>query len=63
MTKAIKTHNLQFKFINDEEESDDKDVGEFFKENFQLPSDKYETKKQIKRLRIKLIKLLEEGNF
>jgi hypothetical protein len=49
--------------MNEEDDEDDDDVGEFFKEQESTPLDKFEIKKQIKRLRIRLMKLLENGKF
>ncbi len=61
--KKIEKNKKSFKFMNEEDDEDDDDVGEFFKEQESTPIDKFETKKQIKRLRIRLMKLLENGSF
>ena len=46
-----------------DEDEDDDELGEFFKEQEQTPQDKFEIKKQIKRLRIKLLRLIEKGKI
>ena len=60
----IHKNKKNFKFTNEEDDDvDENEVGEFFKDKPLTSTDKFEAKKQIKRLRIKLLKLLEEGIF
>lgn len=61
--EKIPKNKKNFKFISKEDSEDEDDIGEFFKEQPLTSTEKFDIKKQVKRLRIKLLKLLSEGNI